>query len=71
MKTDVTSKTVKGKVNIRRNDKRGTSRLRFSPAHDDQLDIVLAALNKARAVSGSEYDMVALTGICLQYINCN
>ena len=71
MKTDATSKTQRGKVNVRHNYKRGTSRLRFYPAHKDQLDVVLAALKKARATSDTEYDMVALTYICLQYLSCN
>ncbi len=70
MKTDVTSKLHRGKVKIHRNYKRGTSRLRFYPAHDDQVEIVLTALKKARADSGTEYDMVALTCICQAYLAC-
>ena len=71
MKTDVTDKSARGKVKIHRNFKRGTSRLRFYPAHADQLDVILTALEKARADSETEFDMVALTNICLHYIsNC-
>lgn len=71
MKTDVTNKKARGKVNIRHNYKRGTSRLRFYPAHADQLEVVLSALEKARAEAGTKYDMVALTCICQQYLSCS
>jgi len=65
---DATSKKVRGKVNIRRNEKRETSRLRFTSVHDDQLEVILTALNKARAEAGTDYDVVALNCICMQYL---
>ena len=68
MAIDVTSKSVRGKANIRYNAKRGTYRLRFTPAHDDQLEIILPALEKARAEAGTDYDTVALTYICQHYL---
>lgn len=68
MKVDVTGKAVRGKVNIRHNEKRGTSRLRFTPVHDDQLEVILPALAKARNEAETEYDTVALTCICLHYL---
>lgn len=67
---DVTSKENRGKVNIRTNSSRGKSRLRFTGMHDDQLEVILPALAKARAESGTEYDSVALTNICLAYLAC-
>jgi len=70
MKTDVTNKDFQGKVNVRRNDKREKSRLRFNTADDDQVKIVLSALKKARAEAETKYDMVALTCICQQYLSC-
>lgn len=69
MKTDVTNKTTRGKVNIRYNEKRDTYRYRFTPIHEDQHEIIQLALAKCRDESGTEYDSVALTNICLHYIS--
>ncbi len=68
MKTDVTSRSVRGKVNVRYNRKRGTYRLRFQPVFRDQLDVISLGLEKARCESDTEYDAVALTNICMWYL---
>jgi len=70
MKVDVTSKDKeqKGKVNIRYNTKRKTYRVRFSPLHRDQLEVILLALEMARKEANTEYDSVALDCICLHFL---
>lgn len=65
---DVTSRENRGKVNIRRNESRGKSRLRFTGMHDDQVELILHALANARSESATEYDSVALTNICMAYL---
>jgi hypothetical protein len=37
--------------------------------HADQLVLIEAALERARAESGTEYDAVALTNICMYYLS--
>jgi len=36
--------------------------------HEDQLETVFAALQRARTVAGTKYDSVALEMICLEYL---
>jgi hypothetical protein len=59
----------RGKVRI---DSRGNGRyrLRFNYIHEDQLELVLSALENARTESETEYDSVALTNICVHYLAC-
>ena len=65
--TDVTSKANQGKarVDVRKN---GKFRLRFNCVHEDQLELILLALEKARDESDTQYDAVALTNICVEYL---
>lgn len=64
---DLTSKAARGRVQIdsRKNRK---FRLRVSYVHEDQLEVILAALKKARAETGTEIDAYALTMICLHFL---
>ena len=57
-----------GHARTRFNRKRGTYRLRFTAMHEDQLETVFAALQRARTVAGTKYDSVALEMICLEYL---
>lgn len=65
--TDVTSRTNRGKVQIKPR-KNGKYRLGFSYIHEDQLELIKLALESARADTGTEYDAVALTNICMHYL---
>lgn len=66
---DVTSIQYRSRLHIRTNQKRGTSRLRFTSLHPDQLEIIVPALEKAREESGTEFYSVALTNICQHYLS--
>ncbi len=57
-----------GKVDIRLTKRTGKYRLRFYAVAEDQLDIILPALQHAREEMGTEYDSVALDAICAQYL---
>lgn len=59
---------TRGRVNRRFNAKRGTYRLRFTSVHPDQLQTIEQALALARGEAGTQYDTVALEGICLSYL---
>jgi len=48
--------------------KNGKYRLRFNTVHEDQLELIMNALDLAKRESGTRYDTVALTNICLHYI---
>lgn len=71
MKTDVTSKAVRGKMKILPRKNPGTFNLRFPNAHIENVEIISFALEKARMESDTEFDSVALTNICHQYLSCN
>lgn len=58
----------RGRVNTRFNAKRGTYRLRFTSVHEDQMEMILLALRKCRAEADTEYDVVALELICMNYL---
>ena len=57
---------MKGRVDVRRNETTGLSRLRFYAVHDDQLEVILGALKVVREELGTEDDTRALEMICLQ-----
>lgn len=58
----------RGRVNVRFNAKRGTYRLRLTSVHEDQAETIFEALRKSRAEANTEYDVVALELICLNYL---
>jgi len=60
----------RGRVNVRFNAKRRTSRLRFTSVHEDQMETILYALKVSRAMAETEYDTVALELICMSYLAC-
>ena len=64
---DITSRYNRGKVQIRprKNDRH---RLVFGYVHEDQLELITLALEFARTETGTEYDAVALTNICMHYL---
>lgn len=66
--TDVTNKASRGKVQIRPR-KNGRYRLGLSYVHEDQLELITLALELARTETGTEYDAVALTNICMHYLS--
>ena len=45
-----------------------TQRLRIYSLHDEQVEIIKAALEKARKEAETQYDSVALTNICMYYL---
>ena len=45
-----------------------TQRMRIYSLHEDQIELITTALEKAREESETEYDSVALTNICLSYL---
>ena len=45
-----------------------TKRMRIYSLHDDQIEVIRAALEIARKQSGTDYDGVALTDICVGYL---
>ena len=61
-------KPIRGRVNTRYNAKRNTHRFRFTSVHPDQAETILVALKKARKEQGTEYDVVALELICMEYL---
>lgn len=66
---DVTARGNRGRVNIRTHKIRKTSRLRFTGLHEDQVGIILLALERARGEAGTQFDSVALTSICQNYLS--
>ncbi len=46
-----------------------TQRMRIYSLHDDQIELITAALEIARIQSDTEYDSVALTNICMAYLS--
>ena len=46
-----------------------TQRMRIYSLHEDQIGLIQVALDKARRESGTEYDSVALTNICMAYLS--
>jgi peptide methionine sulfoxide reductase MsrA len=53
----------------KRGSKNGdTYRMRIYSLHENQVEIIKPALEKAREESETEYDSVALTNICMQYL---
>lgn len=59
---------IRGRVNVHFNPQRQTYRLRFTGAHQDQVETMQQALALARAIAGTTYDTVALEHICLDFI---
>ena len=48
--------------------KDGSYRLRLNHAHQDQIESIQLALKIAREESGSDFDAVAIDGICNWYL---
>ena len=46
-----------------------TQRMRIYSLHEDQIELIQYALDRARRESETEYDSVALTFVCLAYIS--
>ncbi len=46
-----------------------TRRMRIYSLHNDQIELITAALEIARIQSDTEYDSVALTNICMAYLS--
>ncbi len=46
-----------------------TQRMRIYSLHEDQIELITAALEIARIESDTEYDSVALTNICMAYLS--
>ncbi len=46
-----------------------TRRMRVYSLHDEQVEVIKAALEKAREESETPYDSVALTNICMHYLS--
>jgi len=59
---------AKGRVDIRFNKNRGNSRFRFYGVYPDTQEMILTALEIARAEAGTEHDTVALDCICLHFL---
>lgn len=58
----------RGKVDTRVMRKTSLKRIRFYDVHEDQRELIMDALKKARDEAETEHDTVALTGICLHYL---
>ena len=58
-----------GRVDIRTIKRTGKARLRFYGVAPDHLEMILAALEVARKDLNTEFDTVALEGICMHYLN--
>lgn len=50
------------------NPHRGRGRLRFHGVTPDQMETILAALERARSELATRHDTVALEAICMDYI---
>lgn len=48
---------------------RDGNRLRFYHAHEDQIETLQLALDRARSELGTEFDVVALEAICMNYLS--
>lgn len=46
-----------------------TQRMRIYSLHEDQIELITLAFEKAREESETEYDSVALTNICMAYLS--
>lgn len=57
-----------GEVDTRVMRKTRLKRLRFYDVHEDQRELIMDALKKARQEAETEHDTVALVGICLHYL---
>ena len=71
MTIDVTSKQSRGKMKVLKHKSLERYKLTFPYIHDDHLEVIAPAIEKARQVSGTEYDSTALMTICLHYLACN
>jgi hypothetical protein len=60
---------MSGRRMNRRKCKDGSSRLRFYHAHDDQIEIIERSLDRAREEIRTEFDVVALEAICMNYLS--
>jgi len=58
-----------GRVDIRTIKRTGKARLRFYAVAPEHLEIILAALETARKDLDTEFDTVALEGLCMHYLN--
>jgi hypothetical protein len=48
-----------------------TLRMRIYSLHEDQIELIQTALAVAREASGTDYDSVALTNICMEFLATN
>ncbi len=46
-----------------------TQRMRIYSLHEDQIELITLAFEKAREELETEYDSVALTNICMAYLS--
>ena len=58
---------VRGRVNVHFNKTRNTYRLRFNGVHPDQMEMILLGLEIAREQANTEYDVVALEAMALEF----
>jgi hypothetical protein len=47
----------------------GSWRLRFYHSHDDQVETIELALQRAREEMGTDFDIVAMEAICMNYLS--
>jgi len=58
-----------GKVDIRIMKHTDKARLRFYDVYPEQLELILAAIERAREGTGSINDTVALEAICMHFLS--
>ena len=46
-----------------------TQRMRVYSLHDEQVELIKQALERARKESHTEYDSVALSNVCMAYLS--
>jgi hypothetical protein len=59
---------AQGRADWRRSRRTGNWRARFYEVHEDERELILDALKKARGEAGTNYDTHALSMICLSYL---
>jgi hypothetical protein len=63
------SGSATGKVDVRFSESASKYRLKFYSVAPDQKEIIILALEKARAELGTRFDSVALEAICMNYLS--
>jgi hypothetical protein len=59
---------MSGKRTQFRECKDGSYRLRIYHLHEDQIETILKAIEQARKEGQTDFDSVALDGICMSYL---